>query len=109
MSHIGFDINEYGTRISKHRCDTCGVDFSLCPAVEGDVEGKWGNCLAPHCASYDATRDVDLLFDADSNVTSLHGLMDDNGSRIRPVKAKREWGGDGIVTANLARDGEGEG
>lgn len=61
--HLGYDKNAYGTLISKHRCDTCGTEFSLCPAVPPEKKG-WENCLAPKCASYDVSRDVDKMLES---------------------------------------------
>lgn len=60
MAHLGYDKNEYGTRISRHRCDTCGEDFTVCPAQFPEATG-WANCMAPTCASYDPARDVDVI------------------------------------------------
>lgn len=62
MAHFGYDKNEYGTRISKHRCDTCGEDFTVCPAQPPEAKG-WENCMAPKCASYDPARDVDRFLE----------------------------------------------
>lgn len=64
MAHLGYDKNEYGTRISKHRCETCGNEFTLCPAIFPEQKG-WENCLAVGCASYDRSRDLDRLFGDD--------------------------------------------
>ena len=60
--HKGYDLNEHGTMISVHQCDTCGNVFTLCPAV-GPGQSDWDNCLAPKCKSYDKDRDADRLFD----------------------------------------------
>ena len=62
MAHIGYGKNEYGTTISKHQCEACGNEFTLCPAVFPEQKG-WENCLAKTCTSYDKSRDADLLFD----------------------------------------------
>lgn len=85
----GTSVNEYGTPISLHRCNVCGQEFTLCPAREeddtcGDPGGPNGE---GRCASYDPSRDVDLLFsaaggallcepDADGNV--VVSLPDEN-------------------------------
>lgn len=61
---IGMSRNECGTLISLHRCETCGKEFTLCPARSDDAPG-WENCLARDCASYDEARDADRLFDRD--------------------------------------------
>lgn len=65
-THLGYALNECGTKISVHRCKTCGILFWLCPPVaRRHVRKKrWQNCLSVDCASYDGHRDVDLLFDA---------------------------------------------
>jgi hypothetical protein len=62
MAHLGYDKNEHGTRISKHRCDACGEEFTVCPPVYPEQKG-WGNCMGKACTSYDPKRDMDLLFD----------------------------------------------
>lgn len=62
MAHLGFDLNEYGTMLSRHVCETCGQGFTVTPAAPLDSKG-WDNCLAPTCASYDVNRDLDRLFD----------------------------------------------
>ena len=51
--------NQFGTKISIHRCDECWNEFTVCPAVENE---GWENCLGPECSSYDADRDADRLF-----------------------------------------------
>lgn len=62
MSHLGYGKNEYGTLISKHCCDTCGTNFTVCPAQFPEAQG-WGNCMAPTCKSYDPSRDADKMFE----------------------------------------------
>lgn len=59
------DVNEYGTPIAVYWCDTCGEEYTVCPAPEND--DAWQNCLSTECASYDPERDVDKLFDSDSD------------------------------------------
>lgn len=59
--HRGFDHNEYGTRISHHTCETCGQEFTLCPAQETDEH--WKNCLDTDCTSYDPSRDVNKMIE----------------------------------------------
>ena len=58
MAHLGFDQNEYGTRISLHKCDVCGVEFQACPAHEANIP-----CGVKPCASYDQAHDFDRHFD----------------------------------------------
>jgi hypothetical protein len=62
MAHLGYEKNEYGTQISRHRCEACGSEFTLCPPVYPEQKG-WENCLGAQCTSYDRSRDIDLLFD----------------------------------------------
>lgn len=59
---IGMSKNEYGTPVSVHICDTCGVEFTVCPAADDNKKG-WENCLIPECDSYDEKRDIDKWFD----------------------------------------------
>ena len=65
--HKGYAENEYGTRISKHVCDTCGEEFTLCPAM-GEERKGWENCMDETCPSYDANRDADILFMSDDEI-----------------------------------------
>jgi hypothetical protein len=61
--HLGYGLNEYGTRLSKHRCDVCGVDFEIVPAYDGDI-----SCRVLPCPSYDPATDVDKqLFNEDGS------------------------------------------
>lgn len=60
--HLGYTTNEYGTQVSKHKCESCGEEFTLCPAIFPETKG-WENCLGPKCKSYDPGRDVDKLLD----------------------------------------------
>lgn len=57
--HLG--VNEYGTPVSCHICESCGHPFTVCPPRT--VE-QWGTgCLGDECPSYDITRDVDMFFE----------------------------------------------
>ncbi len=57
---VGLSQNECGTPVSVHVCDTCGNSFTVCPAAGNK---GWENCLGEGCPSYDAERDVDMLFE----------------------------------------------
>ena len=52
--------NEYGVLVSHHVCDTCGQEYSICPAPSNYE--YWNNCLTEGCDSYDPHRDADILF-----------------------------------------------
>jgi hypothetical protein len=54
-----YKTNEYGTLVSEHVCETCGVVFTVCPAAKDET--SWRSCSSPYCESYDPDRDVDLL------------------------------------------------
>lgn len=54
--HLGFSKNEYGTEISLHKCDVCGVEFSQCPARKQNDP-----CQGIDCKSYDPNHDVELM------------------------------------------------
>ena len=62
MTWLRFDQNKYGTKISVHICNSCGAEFTVCPAKAADAKG-WDGCMAPTCKSYDEDRDADKLFD----------------------------------------------
>lgn len=59
---ISYALNEYGIPVSVHKCDSCGLQFTVCPAVDPDGV-NWGGCLSRICISYDLKRDADRLFD----------------------------------------------
>ena len=63
MAYIGEGINEYGTPVTIHKCDTCGDQFSVCPAVSVEQRDQYDNCLAMACDSYDPMRDVTLILE----------------------------------------------
>jgi len=62
---IKYDKNDYGTPVSRHRCDTCGAEFTVCPASEPERFEAWNHCLSPNCDSYDPDRDADKFFEDD--------------------------------------------
>ena len=64
MAKIGQEFNEYGTLVTRFKCETCGNEFTVCPAVPPDKEDDWRDCLSEECESYDPTRDADKLFDS---------------------------------------------
>lgn len=57
---VGEGVNDYGTAVTLHRCDACGGEFSVCPAVSDDAKDQWDNCLSEDCGSYEPTRDAEL-------------------------------------------------
>ena len=59
---LGESVNEFGTAVSVHICETCGQEFTCCPARPDDND-NWKNCLSVDCSSYDIMRDADLAFD----------------------------------------------
>lgn len=59
-TYIGLSTNEYGTPISKHICNQCGGEFTVCPPSH--YENNAG-CGSTSCTSYDPRRDADILFD----------------------------------------------
>lgn len=60
------ETNEYGVKVAWFKCDTCGTEYSVCPAPDDD--NGWNNCLAEGCESYDPDRDADVLFESSSEV-----------------------------------------
>lgn len=61
--YLGLSTNEYGTPVSRHICDTCGKEYTVCPAIPPKRAADWDGCLSVHCPTYDMSRDADLLFD----------------------------------------------
>ena len=59
---IGTAYDEEGNLASIHICNSCSQVFTVTPPVSEKSFG--GDCLAPHCASYDVSRDQDYLFGA---------------------------------------------
>ncbi len=66
MTHKGL-TTEGGLRVSAHVCETCGEEFTLCPPVEKGVAG-WEGCGSEGCASYDPSRDMDIVFMTDAEI-----------------------------------------
>jgi len=69
-SKVREDVNEYGTPVSVHNCQTCGGEFTLCPLIPDDDAHRWPDCLSPECESYDPHRDADLLFMSDKEIAN---------------------------------------
>lgn len=57
------DVNEYGTPVTVLRCESCGAEFSVCPAVLDINLDNWKGCLALECESYSEGRDVDKMIE----------------------------------------------
>lgn len=57
------DVNKHGTPITVFRCEYCGCEFTVCPAVPDIHLDRWKGCLGPDCASYEEGRDVDRLIE----------------------------------------------
>ena len=49
----GEHTNEHGVRVTEHTCDTCGLEFTICPGID-----DYPNCMTIDCDSYDP--DVDM-------------------------------------------------
>lgn len=58
------DVNEYGTPITVFDCESCGQEFTVCPAVADDRLDQWSGCLQEDCPSYDPARDAEIYFPA---------------------------------------------
>ena len=73
--YLGEEKNEYGTTVSKHKCDTCGEAYTLCPAVKkGD--SYWEHCRATTCESYDPRGDLDVIFMDDKELSDTRSVVD---------------------------------
>lgn len=67
--YTGMSKNEYGTPISKHKCDTCGGEYTVCPPVPENSQAHISlNCNSEHCQSYDPAYDADILFMTDAEI-----------------------------------------
>jgi len=75
--NLGLGVNEYGTIVSRHLCNECGREFTVCPAVEEREFG--GVCLSPDCASYDPERDADRFFAGGDRHRELRRKEGSNG------------------------------
>ena len=51
----GEHTNEHGVRVTEHICETCGVEFTICPGID-----DYPDCLDIDCDSYDPDCEVDL-------------------------------------------------
>lgn len=86
MMYVRREPNEHGTGVSHHICETCGVEFTLCPAV-GPEEAGWENCMADDCPSYDPGRDVEILFMSNAEIAREKRVVD-----IKFLRQRREGG-----------------
>lgn len=75
MTYVKKEPNEYGTGTSYHVCDTCGEEFTICPAKEPEDRG-WDHCLSDKCPSYDPSRDVELLFMSNTEIAREKTVID---------------------------------
>ncbi len=75
--------NEFGTLVVEYKCSACGATFTVCPAPDDDNDAAWENCLAPTCASYDPSRDVDKWFDEGR----VRAIGTEKGFRLVPFKS----------------------
>lgn len=62
--YLGDRLNKYGTPISAFKCQFCGGEFTICPAIGGDKGNEFVNdgCGDAECDSYDPARDANVLF-----------------------------------------------
>lgn len=65
------DVNKHGTPITVFRCEYCGKEFSICPAIPDINLDNWRGCLRPECESYDETRDADKMLFEDKTAELL--------------------------------------
>lgn len=86
MARMGMTVNEYGTPVTKYKCETCDGVFTVCPAPTPDNDKYWQGCTAPECGSYDPNRDIDKWFD-EGRVRSVSN--GDGTSRLIPFKVVR--------------------
>lgn len=87
--HKGFSNNEYGTKVSNHTCDTCGNDFTVCPAKDKDST-SFNDCLALECGSYDPNRDADILFMSDKEIAATRSVISMDILRTRKQMIKKD-------------------
>lgn len=92
----GETTNEHGTPVSTHKCDTCGQEYTVCPAIPDDKRG-WESCMARECESYDPERDIDVLFASDAELAEMPVIsMDMLRKRQQGIKLS-----DGTYAASL--------
>ncbi len=94
----GEEKNEHGIVVSTHACNTCGIGFTVCPAIPDDKDG-WENCIAPECKSYDPERDIDVLFMSDGELAA-RPIVSMNMLRKRKQGVKLN---DGTYAADLTK------
>lgn len=90
--YLGETVNEYGTPVSKHRCDACGHEFTVCPSAKDQAE-CWDECTLPECESYDESRDMDIFFGDKSGLREhrrkFNKPIDFEAERKRRIGAKK--------------------
>lgn len=75
MPFLREEENEHGTGVSFFECNTCGVEYSICPAVPPDKHQDWSMCLSEECDSYDPHRDADVLFMTDKEIAEAKPVV----------------------------------
>ncbi len=105
MTKIREAVNACGTPVSVHICETCGVEFTLCPVIPDNKADQWPDCLADGCPSYDPERDMDVVFKTDAELAEGPGVISMEKLRLRKrvqrdgIEILRGSGG-GIISAN---------
>ena len=100
--HLGYVNNEYGKRVSSHKCDTCKAEFTVCPPIEPDSL-DWDNCLSEECGSYDPDRDADILFMSDKEIAKEKKVV----SLLKLQQRKKPWRFRGRAGIRIASCGHG--
>ena len=87
------DVNESGTPVTWFKCDYCGSEYSVCPAINDSQHDMYNGCTISPCESYDPKRDVDILFMDNKELakhTSETGIVD-----IQMLQRRKKYqGGD---------------
>lgn len=77
------DISKDGFPVSVHKCETCGVEFTVCPAIPDDEAHEWPDCLSDECPSYDPERDMNVLFMTDAELAAGNKVISMDKLRLR--------------------------
>ena len=85
---LGRKDNKHGTGTSLHKCDTCGVEFTVTPEVKEGQPG-WDDCGSQGCPSYDPQRDIEILYMSDAEIAREKNVIS------MDLLRKRKFGGTG--------------
>lgn len=92
------DVNEYGTPVTWIKCDSCGSEVSICPAVGEESPTMLKYCMTPGCKSYRPECDVDILFMSDKELANHADKVGVTSFEMLQKRRKFQGGDKSVLT-----------